>query len=99
MWHVWQAVNARDTLMGSFPESLNEVVREGYLHEESVRDPWGRPYRYLLREDSVLLGGATLRARPIPTSSSHSTFAPRMTMPPEVRPSNSSILDKKSLRF
>jgi len=66
MWLVWQVVNARDTLVGSFPESLTEVVREGYLDERAIRDPWGRPYRYLLREDSVLLGGSNPQGAPDP---------------------------------
>jgi len=66
MWRVWQALNSRDTLVGSFPETLNEVVREGYLSEDAVRDPWGRPYRYLLRDDAILLGGSTAQGAPDP---------------------------------
>lgn len=66
MWLVWQVVSARDALVGSFPESLTEVVREGLLDEQAIRDPWGRPFRYLLREDSVLLGGSNPQGGPDP---------------------------------
>jgi hypothetical protein len=64
---LWVTLQARDTLLGSYPETLNELVREGFASEDGIRDPWGRPYRYMLREQSVLLAGSTAQGAPDPS--------------------------------
>jgi hypothetical protein len=64
---LWVTVQARDTLLGSYPETLTELVREGFVSEDGIRDPWGRPYRYMLREQSVLLAGSTAQGAPDPS--------------------------------
>ena len=66
MWGVWRTVQARAALAGSYPEALADVVRDGLLPEAFTRDPWGRPYRYILREQSVLLAGSTPEGLPDP---------------------------------
>ena len=63
---VWRTVQARAALVGTYPETLADVVRDGLLPEAFTRDPWGRPYRYILREQSVLLAGSTPEGLPDP---------------------------------
>ena len=66
MQGVWRTVQARAALAGTYPENLADVVRDGFLPEAFTRDPWGRPYRYILREQSVLLAGNTPEGLPDP---------------------------------
>ncbi len=66
MWGIWQLLHARASLVGSYPETLAELVREGYLSNTALHDPWGTPFRYVLREQSVLLAGSTASAAPDP---------------------------------
>ncbi|MGD1147234.1 MAG: DUF4388 domain-containing protein [Thermoanaerobaculaceae bacterium] len=54
LWHILQS---RALLVGSYPDNLAELYRERFLPTSSILDPWGRPYRYVLREQSVLLAG------------------------------------------
>jgi hypothetical protein len=54
---VWQVLHARAILVGSYPENLAELVRHRLLTPDQLADPWDRPYRYVLREQSVLLAG------------------------------------------
>jgi hypothetical protein len=58
MWGIWQALHARAEIVGSYPDTLGELSREGVLPQSSLLDPWGRNYRYVLREQSLFLGGA-----------------------------------------
>jgi len=57
MLGVWHTLQSRALLVGSFPDSLAELQRERLIAPEQLRDPWKRPYRYVLREQSVLLAG------------------------------------------
>ena len=57
MWGDWQALYAHSLLVGSYPDTLAELARDGALPPGSLLDPWGRTYRYVLREESVLLAG------------------------------------------
>ncbi len=66
MQGVWRMVQARAAMAGTYPENLAELVRDGLLPEAFTRDPWGRPYRYILREQSVLLAGNTPEGLPDP---------------------------------
>jgi hypothetical protein len=66
MWGIWQALNARSALVGSYPEALAELAGERILPDSSLRDLWGRAYRYTLREDSLTLAGSTRLGAPDP---------------------------------
>ncbi|MEW6335956.1 MAG: DUF4388 domain-containing protein [Acidobacteriota bacterium] len=66
MWGLWQLVNAKATLEGSFPDTVSAMAQEGSPGLVPGIDPWGNPYRYVLREDSVLLGGSTPAGLPDP---------------------------------
>ncbi len=66
MWGIWQALQARSALVGSYPEALAELASEQILADQSLRDPWGRPYRYILREDALVLSGTTRQGAPDP---------------------------------
>jgi hypothetical protein len=59
LYGIWQALEARTLLAGDYPESLAELVQEHNLPPERLSDPWGRPYRYIMRENSVVLAGTT----------------------------------------
>ncbi len=41
--------------VGSFPPDLAVLVRRGMVGAETLRDPWGRPYRYEVRGDGYLV--------------------------------------------
>jgi hypothetical protein len=66
MWGIWQALQARAALVGSYPEALAELATEHLLHDQELRDPWGQAYRYVLREDALVLAGNTRRGSPDP---------------------------------
>ena len=54
---IWRVLQSRVLLTGSYPETLVELSREGFLPSHRLFDPWGWSYRYVLREQSVLLAG------------------------------------------
>jgi hypothetical protein len=66
MLGVWHALQARAVLAGGYPETLGDLVRERIVPQRSLEDPWGRPYRYSLREQSVFLTGSTAAGNPDP---------------------------------
>ncbi len=57
MTGIWHGLESRALLVGSYPDTLAELGREGLMPSRALIDPWGRPYRYILREQSVLLAG------------------------------------------
>jgi hypothetical protein len=61
---IWRTLQSRALLVGSFPDTLAELSRERLLPASDLQDPWGRPYRYVLREQSVLLAGNNSRGAP-----------------------------------
>jgi hypothetical protein len=61
---IWHTLQARALLVGTFPDSLGELTRERLLPASDLQDPWGRPYRYVLREQSVVLAGNTANGTP-----------------------------------
>ena len=64
MCGVWRALHARALIVGSYPDTLTELAREHVLPEASLLDPWGRPYRYVPREQLLLLAGNNARGVP-----------------------------------
>ncbi len=64
MYGIWHTLQGRALLVGSFPDNLAELGRERLLASDRLQDPWGRPYRYVLREQSVLLAGNTASGTP-----------------------------------
>lgn len=64
MWGDWEALHARSLIVGSYPDTLAELTRDGALPQGSLLDPWGRTYRYILREQSVLLAGNNAQGVP-----------------------------------
>ncbi len=63
---IWQTLQARALLVGSFPDNLAELARERLVSARELRDPWARPYRYVLREQSVVLSGNGAQGIPDP---------------------------------
>jgi hypothetical protein len=61
---IWHTLQSRSLLVGSFPDTLAELVRERLMAPADLQDPWGRPYRYVLREQSVLLAGNNAHGAP-----------------------------------
>ena len=64
MWGIWQALQAHSALLGSYPDALPELSGERILSDTDLRDPWGHAYRFVLRENSLLLAGATRQGAP-----------------------------------
>ncbi len=65
LWGLSEAVRAASQLSGSFPNSLAELTP--FLPSHALHDPWGQPYRYLLRERSLVLAGDGPNRAPNPT--------------------------------
>jgi hypothetical protein len=61
---VWETLHARAELVGSYPASLGELAEERYLPFGLMQDPWGTPYRYVLRDQSLILAGSTPAGAP-----------------------------------
>ena len=61
---IWHTLQARSLLVGSLPDTLAELARERLLPNKKLQDPWGRPYRYVLREQSVVLAGNNANGAP-----------------------------------
>jgi len=66
LWGVWQTLHARSNLVGSYPDSLGDLARERLLPEGASLDAFGHPFRYVLREDAVVLAGSTPDGAPDP---------------------------------
>jgi Domain of unknown function (DUF4388) len=61
---IWHTLQARALLTGTFPDTLGELTRERLLRAGDLQDPWGRMYRYVLREQSVVLAGNNSNGAP-----------------------------------
>lgn len=79
MFGLWQALQGRAALTGGFPDTLAELVHERYVSQELLTDPWGRPYRYVTREQAVLLSGSAPGGTPDPDL----ILSVRLEPPPE----------------
>lgn len=64
MTGIWHTLQSRALLVGSFPDTLAELTREQFARPPQTVDPWGHPYRYVLREQSVLLTGNNAAGAP-----------------------------------
>lgn len=64
MLGVWETLHARAELVGSYPASLGVLAEERYLPFGVMQDPWGTPYRYALREQSLIVAGSTKDGAP-----------------------------------
>jgi hypothetical protein len=64
MYGIWHTLQARAMLVGSFPDTLPELARERLIQAGQLVDPWGHSYRYVLREQSVLLAGNNAHGAP-----------------------------------
>jgi hypothetical protein len=58
IWGIWQGLQAHAALLGSYPDALAELSGHRVLTDSDLRDPWGRPYRFVQRENLVFLSGA-----------------------------------------
>lgn len=47
-----EAIDAFYLTQGRFPESPLAIVNAGLLSKDELLDPWGRPYRYILQNDT-----------------------------------------------
>jgi hypothetical protein len=47
-----EAIDAFYLTQGRFPESPLAIVNAGLLSTDELLDPWGRPYRYILQQDT-----------------------------------------------
>ncbi len=63
---LMRSIEAYRELTGSFPSSLEEMVRAGSVPESSTRDPWGRPYRLVVRGETLLIAGSDASGQPVP---------------------------------
>ncbi len=41
---------------GQYPRSLKDLIAAGVLRADAIYDPYGRPYRYILRSDDGKFG-------------------------------------------
>ena len=64
MWGIWQALQANGALLGSYPDTLAELSGASTLSDSQLRDPWGHAYRFVLKEDSLVLSGSTRQGAP-----------------------------------
>jgi hypothetical protein len=64
MFGVWETLHARAELVGSYPASLGVLAEERYLPFGVMQDPWGTPYRYVLRDQALIVAGSTKDGAP-----------------------------------
>lgn len=57
LWGLGEVLLGTASWTGAYPNFLSEISRYGFVPTAAFRDPWGQPYRYLLRERSLLLAG------------------------------------------
>lgn len=63
---LMREIEAYRELKGGFPSSLEELVKEGNLPEGLAKDPWGRPYRLVVRGETLLIAGSDASGQPVP---------------------------------
>ncbi|HNX51137.1 MAG TPA: DUF4388 domain-containing protein [Thermoanaerobaculaceae bacterium] len=66
MFGLWEIVQGRALLAGTFPDTLAELVHERYVDQRLLSDPWKRPYRFVVRDQMVLLAGSGWDGAPEP---------------------------------
>jgi hypothetical protein len=53
---IERAVRVHYDATGRYPRSLEELTNGGIIRQGALRDPWGRPYRYILRPEQGKFG-------------------------------------------
>jgi hypothetical protein len=53
---IERAVRVYYDSTGQYPRTLEDLLLAGLLDEKSVKDPFGRPYRYILRSEDGKFG-------------------------------------------
>lgn len=76
---LWQILQARSVQTGAYPDTLVELVHERYIRQELLSDVWDRPYRYVTRDQAVLLAGSARDGTPEPDL----ILTMRLERPPE----------------
>lgn len=66
LWSLTQVLHGVSQLTGSYPDSLSELIQQGFVSSSFLHDPWHQPYRYVLRERSLLVAGDGPHRRPSP---------------------------------
>lgn len=66
MFGLFKLIQARALLVGSYPETLAELSGERLAENRFLQDPWKRTYRYVLRDQSLLLAGSNSEGIPDP---------------------------------
>ncbi len=66
LWGLAEVLHGVSQLTGSYPSSLSELTQQNYLTADQLHDPWRQPYRYVLRERSLMLAGDGPQRRPSP---------------------------------
>lgn len=57
LWGLGEILLGTASWTGAYPNFLSEISKYGFAPAAALRDPWGQPYRYFLREHSLLLAG------------------------------------------
>jgi hypothetical protein len=66
MFGLWKVMQSRNLLLGSYPDTLADLVTERLVRQDLLQDPWKRTYRYVLRDQSMLLAGSNAEGIPDP---------------------------------
>jgi len=53
-------------LNGFYPDDLGQLLEGSPVDEGSTTDPWGRPFRLVVRGDKLLVAGSDARGQPVP---------------------------------
>jgi hypothetical protein len=53
---IERAVRVHYDATGRYPRSLEELTNGGIIREQALTDPWGRPYRYIVRPEQGKFG-------------------------------------------
>lgn len=67
LWGLGEILLGTASWTGAYPNFLSEISKLGFAPAAAFRDPWGQPYRYILRESSLLLAGDGPNRTPNPT--------------------------------
>ena len=67
LWGLGEILLGTASWTGAYPNILSEISKNGFAPAAAFRDPWGQPYRYVLKESSLLLAGDGPNRTPNPT--------------------------------
>lgn len=63
--HLLRSAETTYLLTGVYPDSPRALMRAAAVSPRSVTDPWGRPYRMVVRGHRILAAGTDSRGEPI----------------------------------